>query len=80
MRKSLFKGEAEGQPVETTFSTRTLVRWAYLAQQYRGAPSPLRYALKRALTHRAEPETAAAIEGIVQRLMGEDAQEVNDAA
>jgi len=58
--------------VTTPFSTRTLVRWAYLAQQYRSAPRPLDHALKRALTHRAEPEAAEAIHGIVQRLLGEE--------
>ncbi len=70
--RRLFRGEGEDQAaVEVTFSTRTLVRWAYLALQFRGAPHPLRHALKRALTHRAEPETAEAIHGIVQRICGE---------
>ena len=71
--RRLFVGEAgEGQAsVEMTFSTRTLIRWAYLVLQFRGAPQPLQHALKRALTHRAEPETAAAIHGIVQRVCGE---------
>lgn len=76
--RRLFAGDGdENRRIETTFSTRTLVRWAYLAGQYRGAPKPLEHALKRALTHRAEPETAAAIHGIVQRIMGE---EVSDGA
>lgn len=75
--RRLFAGEQEGQPaVETTFSTRTLVRWAYLARQYRGAAQPVNHALRRALTNRAEPETATAILGIVQRVFGE---EVSDA-
>ena len=79
--RRLFKGEQEGASVEITFSTRTLVRWAYLVQQYRTAPSPMQYALQRALTNRAEPETTAAIHGIVQRLFGESAeQEVRRAA
>ena len=70
--RRLFQGEGEmPAAVEVTFSTRTLVRWAYLTWQFRGAPQPLHHALKRALTHRAEPETAAAIHGIVQRLFGE---------
>ena len=67
--RRLFKAD-EGA-IETPFSTRTLIRWAYLVQQYRGAPQPLSYALKRALTQRTEPETAEAIHGIVQRIMGE---------
>ena len=71
--RRLFEGAAEAPAaVEVTFSTRTLVRWAYLTWQFRGAPQPLHHALQRALTHRAEPETAAAIHGIVQRLFGED--------
>ena len=70
--RRLFQGAAEAPAaVEVTFSTRTLVRWAYLTWQFRGAPQPLHHALQRALTHRAEPETAAAIHGIVQRLFGE---------
>ena len=70
--RRLFQGAGEAPAaVEVTFSTRTLVRWAYLTWQFRGAPQPLHHALQRALTHRAEPETAAAIHGIVQRLFGE---------
>lgn len=71
--RRLFVGgeDADTVSVEITFSTRTLVRWAYLAQQFRSAPEPLHHALKRALTHRAEPETAQAIHGIVQRLFGQ---------
>lgn len=79
VRRLFAGGGDEGRQIETTFSTRTLVRWAYLTRQYRGAPRPLDHALKRALTNRAEPETAAAIHGIVQRVMG-DNQEVPDAA
>ena len=59
-----------GEGVEITFSTRTMVRWAYMTLQFKGAPEPLQHALKRALTNRAEPETAEAIAGIVQRICG----------
>ncbi|HRW66100.1 MAG TPA: CbbQ/NirQ/NorQ C-terminal domain-containing protein [Candidatus Competibacter sp.] len=69
--RRLFLSDEGG--VDLTFSTRTLVRWAYLAQQFRGAPQPLEHALRRALTNRAEPETAAAIHGIVQRRFGGEA-------
>ena len=71
--RRLFVGAAgeEQAAIEVTFSTRTLIRWAYLVLQFRGAPQPLQHALKRALTNRAEPETAAAIHGIVQRVFGE---------
>ena len=69
--RRLFQSDEGG--VELTFSTRTLVRWAYLTQQFRNAPQPLEHALRRALTNRAEPETAAAIHGIVQRRFGGEA-------
>ena len=69
--RRLFVGQRDDGPaIELTFSTRTLVRWAYLTLQF-GAPQPLHHALKRALTGRAEPETAEAIHGIVQRLCGD---------
>ena len=69
--RRLFVGQRDDGPaIELTFSTRTLVRWAYLTLQFKGAPQPLDHALKRALTGRAEPETAEAIHGIVQRLCG----------
>lgn len=68
--RKLFAADGEGPAVEVTFSTRTLLRWALLAQRFRNAPQPLDYSLRRALTNRAEPETAEAIHGIVQRLCG----------
>lgn len=68
--RRLFAGDGEGMQVETTFSTRTLIRWAYLAQQFRKAEDPMVYALERALLNRAEPETAEAVKGIVQRVFG----------
>ncbi len=71
--RRLFVGHhGDGPAIELTFSTRTLVRWAYLTLQFKGAPQPLHHALKRALTARAEPETAEAIHGIVQRVCGGD--------
>lgn len=71
--RQLYRGEGpEGQPtVEVTFSTRTLLRWAGLTLQFKGAPSPLHHALRRTLTNRAEPETAEAIHQLVQRITGE---------
>lgn len=63
--------ETDAQALDLPFSTRALVRWAYLTLQFKGAPSPLHHALKRALTARAEPETAEAIHQIVQRITGE---------
>ncbi len=72
-----------GRPsrAEAEAAVRTLIRWAYLTTQYAGDKNPILRTLQRALTNRVEPETAAAIEGIAQRifgvanpLAGEDAQ------
>ncbi len=71
--RNLFKGDAEagGPAIEVTLSTRTLVRWARKTLCYQQAPDPIRHALDRALTLRAEPETREAIFGIVQRIFGD---------
>lgn len=70
--RTLFQGDGEGgSPIEVTLSTRTLVRWARKSLCYKQAPDPIRHALDRALTLRAEPETREAILGIVQRIFGE---------
>jgi len=70
--RALFKGDWEDRdPIEVTLSTRTLVRWARKTVCYQQAPDPIRHALDRALTLRAEPETRAAIFGIVQRIFGD---------
>lgn len=72
--RALFVGGQEDRaPIEVTLSTRTLLRWARKVVLYRNAPQPLQHALDRALTGRAEPETRAAIFGIVQRVFGEEA-------
>jgi cobaltochelatase CobS len=80
--RALFAGEGENvEPLDILLSSRTLIRWAYLTTQYAGDKNPILRTLQRALTNRVEPETAAAIEGIAQRifgvanpLAGEDAQ------
>lgn len=68
--RALFAGEGEGPALEVTASTRTLVRWAQLAVAFSKAPEPVIYSLERALTNRAEPETAEAIKGIAKRVLG----------
>lgn len=74
--RRLFQGEADsGSAIEVTLSTRTLIRWAHQAVCYRNAPQPLAFALDRALLFRAEPETRAAVLGIVQRVFGEEASD-----
>ena len=70
--RRLFQGDEENRaPIEITCSTRTVIRWAYLTLSFKDAPRPLAHALDRALLYRAEPETRAAIHGIVQRVFGE---------
>lgn len=54
-----------------TMSTRTLVRWAKLAFDFRQHPTPLQYALGMALTNRAEPSEKIAVEKIAAGILGE---------
>ena len=64
----------QAQQIEVTMSTRTLVRWARLADFFRPLKgkgvNPIHHALDRALAFRAEPETAASLKEIAQRLFG----------
>jgi cobaltochelatase CobS len=54
-----------------TMSTRTLVRWAKLAFDFRQHATPLQYALSMSLTNRAEPSEKEAIEKIAQGILGD---------
>lgn len=67
------KRNEKAEPIQVTMSTRTLVRWARLTSFFdsvkRQGQSPLRYALDRALTLRAEPAEREAIHQIVQRIL-----------
>lgn len=60
--------------IEVTLSTRTLVRWAKLAEFFRPLTAqgkdPFRHALERALSFRAEPESQSALAEIAQRIFG----------
>lgn len=60
--------------LEMTLSTRTLVRWAKMAEFFRPlanqGKNPLQHALERALTFRAEPETRCSLAEISQRIFG----------
>ena len=62
--------------LEVGMSTRTLIRWAGLAIRYQGVTAlghnPIAFALKRALTNRALPESALAIESIAYETFGSD--------
>lgn len=61
--------------METTISTRSLLRWVTLAVLYRGVQqkgfSPVHYALERAKTFQASPESRIAIHNIVVQEFGE---------
>ncbi|MCK9241257.1 CbbQ/NirQ/NorQ/GpvN family protein [Desulfocurvus sp.] len=72
--RRLFLGESgsEGQALEVTFSTRTLLRWARLAVRFQPLAlqgvQPLAYALDRALGFKATRESRAALHEIAQRV------------
>lgn len=63
-----------GGQIEVTLSTRTLIRWAKLAEFFRPMAAqginPLHHALERALSFRAEPECRSALAEIAQRIFG----------
>lgn len=63
-----------GGQIEVTLSTRTLVRWAKMADFFRPlaaqGKNPLLHALERALSFRAEPESRSALAEIAQRIFG----------
>jgi cobaltochelatase CobS len=69
-----FLGESgtglDGQ-LAVTMSTRTLVRWAILAMDFRQHPTPLQYAMDLSLTNRAAPEEAEAIRQIASGILGD---------
>ncbi len=67
-----FMNEGQGQGMELTFSTRTLIRWADLTVRYqplaRQGIKPIIHALDRALAFRASRETRAALHELAQRI------------
>ena len=72
--RRLFMGEpgANGNSIEITFSTRTLLRWADLTVRFqplsRQGVQPITYALDRALGFRATRETRAVLHELAQRM------------
>lgn len=69
--------------IEVTFSTRSLLRWAELAERFqplsRQGIQPLSYALDRALGYRACNETRAMLHELVQRFFPADFAKENSA-
>lgn len=61
---------AEGR-ISLTLSTRTLVRWAQIANDFRNSTNPLEYGLRRALLIRAEPEESQAIVNLCRTVFGD---------
>ncbi len=72
-------GMGDGE-LPLTMSTRTLVRWAGLAMDFRLHPTPLAYALGIALTNRAEPAHRLAIEKIAEGILGDQWHATSKAA
>ena len=74
--RRLFMGEAgnsfNGNSIEVTLSTRTLIRWADLTVRYQPLAkqgiAPVTYALDRALALRASRETKAMLHELAQRI------------
>lgn len=74
--RDAYMGEnSDGQACEVTMSTRTLKRWAMGMAYFKPLSSkgqdPAMVALDLALCNRANPESAAFIRGIAQRVFGE---------
>lgn len=70
--RRLFLGDTDnpGQ-LSITMSTRSLVRWACLTLDFKGAPSPLEYALERTMLMRADKEQREAILRIAKDKFGD---------
>lgn len=60
----------EGE-LSVTLSTRTLIRWAKLALNFKGAPNPLEMAFEQALLNRTSVEERAAIERLAEDIFGD---------
>jgi len=70
--RRLFVGDGDsGGELTVTMSTRTLLRWAALAIDFRGAPKAFEYALTQALSNRAERGQREAIHRIAEDVFGE---------
>ncbi len=81
--RRLFIGEdtGNGQSIDVTFSTRTLIRWADLTVRFQPLAlqgiQPVLYALDRALGYRATPPTRALLHELSQRIFGIKADPVS---
>ena len=71
IRDLFIGGDASDSQLSVTMSTRTLVRWAKLTSQYRGAPNAASMGLEQALLMRAVPEEKEAILRITKDVFGD---------
>ena len=70
IRKAFMGQDGEGGSIALTMSTRTLVRWAMLVQDFHGEPTKLSNALNRALLNRAEKTDRDAINNLATTIFG----------
>lgn len=69
--RKLYCGESDAAgAIDITLSTRSLKRWASLFMMFSEVDRPEHYALQRAVTNRAKPETAKAIHDVVDLVFG----------
>jgi len=69
--RRLFTGDDENSgEINVTMSTRTLVRWANLTLDFKGAPNTIEYALKQALLNRCSLEEQTAILRVAKDAFG----------
>ncbi len=77
--RKLFINEEQGQTCEIVTTTRSLLRWAYLAQRYEPISgiglSPLEYAADLAFANRASKPTKTMIHELIQRIFTETDKE-----
>lgn len=69
--RKLYCGESDDAgAIDMTLSTRSLKRWAALFMMFSQVDRPEIYSLQRAVTNRANPETAKAIHDLVDLVFG----------
>ena len=61
---------SEGR-ISLTMSTRTLLRWAQISNDFRNSPNALEYGLQRSLLIRSEPEEARAVLNLCETVFGD---------
>lgn len=70
IRKQFIGEDHSSASLSVTMSTRTLVRWATITGNFRGAPNPMKMGLEQALLIRTPAPEREAIEQIVKDVFG----------